>query len=333
MAAPRVRRAALAALALLFVAVAAAGWLIAPEWPLEPPLSGQLRPFAFEHGGRPRSALVYVPAQLAPAPDLVLVLHGSQSSGAQMRRGSGYGFDVWADAAGAVVAYPDGFERHWNDCRRAGPYAANRENVDDVGFLRALADQLARELGVRWDGVLATGISNGGQMALRLALEAPDFATAAAPMAANLPTDDNLDCQPVDGGTAFLLVNGTEDPMNPYAGGDVALFGRFAPRGPVIGSEETAAFFARRAGHEGPPARDALPDADRRDGTRVERLAWRGDGRPPVALLTIVGGGHTVPQRSGRFPRILGRTSRDVDAAEAITAFYAEAKATRAAAR
>jgi polyhydroxybutyrate depolymerase len=329
----RLRRVGLAALALAGAGVAAAAWLLAPEWPLEPPLDGALRAFELSAGGRTRRALVYVPARLAPAPDLAFVLHGSGSSGVQVRRASGYGFDVWADGAGAVVAYPDGVEGHWNDCRLAGPYAANRENVDDVGFLRALEAELARKLGVRFAGILATGVSNGGQLALRLALEAPDWVTLAAPIAANLPTDENLDCAPSGRAAALLLANGTDDPMNPYEGGEVALFGVFQPRGPVHSSEDTVAYFARLAGYDGTRAREALPDADPRDGTRVERRVWRGGGRPPVALLRVAGGGHTVPQRHGRLPRLLGRTSRDVDAAEEITAFFAEAKAARAAPR
>lgn len=331
MRAARLRRVGLAALALGGVGIAAAALLLAPEWPIEPPLDGALRALELSVDGRTRRALVYVPARLAPAPDLAFVLHGSGSGGVRMRRASGYGFDVWADATGAVVAYPDGVERHWNDCRRAGPYAANREDVDDVRFLRALEAELARELDVEFAGVLATGLSNGGQMALRLALEAPDWVTAAAPIAAGLPTDANLDCAPSGRAAALLLVNGTEDPMNPYEGGEVALYGVLQPRGPVQSSEATVGYFARLAGYEGPPSRELLADADPRDGTRVERSVWRGGGRPPVALLAVVGGGHTVPQRHGRLPRLLGRTSRDVDAAEEITAFFAEAKASQAA--
>ena len=44
--------------------------------------------------------------------------------------------------------------------------------------------------------MFATGISNGGQMALRLALEAPELVRAVAPVAASLPAERNLDCKP-----------------------------------------------------------------------------------------------------------------------------------------
>ena len=50
-----------------------------------------------------------------------------------------------ADRHGFIVLYPDGYKNNWNDCRKDAPFAANKENVDDVGFLRALVEQYRRE--------------------------------------------------------------------------------------------------------------------------------------------------------------------------------------------
>jgi polyhydroxybutyrate depolymerase len=50
---------------------------------------------------------------------------------------------------------------------------------------------------------------------------------------------------------------------------------------------------------------------------RVERTAYRQDGRAPVTLYTVVGGGHTVPGPA-RVPFVLGRTSHDLDAADLV---------------
>jgi polyhydroxybutyrate depolymerase len=324
---------------VLLVAAAAAGWwFILPAWVDEPSLQGQLRAGDLEWQGRRRHYLAYVPKQLAPAPDLVFVLHGSEGTGPLMRRVAAYGFDQLADQTGAVVVYPDGYERHWNDCRTAAPYAANRENIDDVGFLRAVSAALERELSVHFDAVFATGLSNGGQMALRLALEAPDWITAAAPIAANLPVQANFDCTASQRPTALLLMNGTEDPMNPYAGGDVAMFGVLASRGAVQSSEETVGYFenlVKQATHlQGTatfpaPATERLPDVDPHDGTRVVRRRWQVGNAPPIVLVTIEGGGHTIPHAESRLPRLLGRTSRDVDAMQLIWDFFAEAKGAR----
>ncbi|WP_252406503.1 hypothetical protein, partial [Acinetobacter pittii] len=76
---------------------------------------------------------------------MLVVLHGSRGDGAQMRRISGYGFDRLAAQEGFLVAYPDGFEGHWNDCRKAASYSARLRDVDDVAFLRALVARLAQE--------------------------------------------------------------------------------------------------------------------------------------------------------------------------------------------
>ena len=93
----------------------------------------------------------------------MFVLHGSGGDWVQARSGYAYDFDVLAEAEGFIPVYPDGFEAHWNDCRKAGPYAANTLDVDDVGFFRALVEKLAAEHGADRTRVFATGISNGSR--------------------------------------------------------------------------------------------------------------------------------------------------------------------------
>ena len=55
--------------------------------------------------------------------------------------------------------------------------------VDDVGFTRALLDDLATVTNVDAKRVFATGISNGGIMCYRLASELSDRIAAIAPVA------------------------------------------------------------------------------------------------------------------------------------------------------
>lgn len=50
----------------------------------------------------------------------------------------GYESDEMADRHGFIVLYPDGYGKNPNDCRRDAPFAARKENVDDVVCLRAL---------------------------------------------------------------------------------------------------------------------------------------------------------------------------------------------------
>jgi polyhydroxybutyrate depolymerase len=318
----------LRALALGFGVVAAglAGayrfFVHAPR-PELPALSGELRRGSLRAGERERSWAVYVPATLAPRPALVLALHASMGDGEQMRAGTGYRFDELADRDGFTVAYPDGFEEHWNDCRRVAPYRANTLDVDDVGFLRALVARLVLDLGVDPARVFATGLSNGGQMAYRLALEAPDLVAAVAPVAAGLPDEENLDCARGGRPVAVLIVNGTLDPMNPFAGGRVALYGVWGDRGTVLSSDASAAYWAALAGHSTPPRHQRYPDLRRDDGSWAELVTWSDGTGPEVAHLVLHGGGHTFPHPRWRYPRFLGATNHDVDAASEIWDFFA----------
>lgn len=43
-------------------------------------------------------------------------------------------------------------------------------------------------------------------------------------------------------------------------------------------------------------------------------------------LVTVVGGGHTIPHPRNRMPRLLGPTSHDADAVAAIWEFFESAR-------
>ncbi len=322
----RLRRVALAAgVVTAGLGVAYRVLVYAPR-PELPALSGELRRGSLRAGDRERSYSVYVPATLAPRPALVLALHGSMGNGEQMREGTYYRFDELADRDGFAVAYPDGFEEHWNDCRRVAPYSANALDIDDVGFLRALVARLEAELGVDPARVYATGLSNGGQMAYRLALEAPELVAAVAPVAAGLPDAENLDCSPAGKPVAILILNGTLDPMNPFAGGRVALYGLWGDRGSVLSSDASAAWWAELAGHRAPPQRRRYADASRDDASWAELVTWSDGPGPEIAHLVVHGGGHTFPHPRWRYPRFIGRTNHDIDAAVEIWAFFARSQ-------
>ncbi len=310
----------LAVLALLAV------WGLRFERPVEPSLPGELVAGSLEHEGRTRTWHAYLPAQRVEAPALVFVLHGSSGDGAQARGGYAYEFDVLAEREGFVPIYPDGYERHWNDCRKAGPYAANALDVDDVGFLAAVVERFVAEHGADPERVFATGISNGGQMALRLALEAPERVRAVAPVVASLPAGENLDCRTEGRPVSMLIMNGTADPMNPFEGGEVALYGWLGNRGAVLSSVESIDYFRELAGHPKAPSEIlVLPDRDPDDGSTVEVRRWRTPGRRNVDLYVIENGGHSPPHPDLTLPRLLGPTNHDIRAAEEIWNFFASA--------
>jgi len=304
---------------LSLVAAALLYFLYAPA-PPEPPLSARLELKTIRIGALERRYLVYAPARRAAGAPLIVVFHGSMGSPAKIRVETGYEFDRLADRHGFVVAYPAGHEGNWNDCRKAADYAARRLDIDDLGFFEAMVSQLQRQRGVDPERVFVAGLSSGGQFALRLALERPDRIAGAALFGASLPTPDNSVCAARPPSPPIMFVNGTSDPINPYEGGTVSMFG-FASRGSVRSAIDSARHFAgtRTAAV---PAIARLRPSGRGDGTWVERSVWRTPGRSEVVLLTVHGGGHVVPQPVYRPPRLLGRATTAINGPSEAWEFF-----------
>ena len=293
-------------------------FLYTPD-PEAPHLSGRFAEGAIESGGLKRTYLTYAPAGLPKGAALVMAMHGSGGNAKGMRVATGYGFERLADTQGFVLVYPNGFEGYWNGCNIVGDYAANMRNIDDVGFLSALADKLAAEFGLDRSRTFAMGISRGGHMAYRLALEAPQRFRAVAAVAANVPALDNFKCNAPAASASVLIMNGTEDPLNPFDGGKVTFYGLYV-RGTVKSSRASAQYFADLNHIIGKPSTRETAVAD---GARVERVLWRNDGPVEVELHAIHGGGHVLPQPYWHHPRLQGSTPREPNGPEVIWAFFA----------
>ncbi len=286
-------------------------WLTASVVTLAAPVSETLKT-----GGTLRSYWLVSPEGLdrtKPAP-LLMVLHGSAGSGEDMMAVTRRGFEQLAAKEKFVLVYPDALERRWND--QGGI-------VDDVGFLLAVVDKLVTDGMVDKNRVYATGISNGGMMAQRLACEQAERIAGIATVAGGLPEPLLATCKPVRP-LPVLVIHGTDDPIVPWAGGAVAGFEDF---GKVLSARETAGFWAanNRCGDGGVIMPE--PDRDPRDGTRVKMEVFAScPAGAAVKLAAIEGGGHTWPGGYQYLPeRFIGRTSQDVDANMLIWNFFKEA--------
>lgn len=153
-----------------------------------------------KHDGLTRKYLIHVPRNYdarKPAP-LVVALHGGGGSMEYQADDSKYGLITKSEETGTVVVFPNGYSRRdsgrlatWSAGECCGP--ARDENVDDVGFIRAMLVEVRKKWNVDGDRIYATGISNGGLMAYRLACEMSDVFRAIAPVAG---TDNTLKCTP-----------------------------------------------------------------------------------------------------------------------------------------
>jgi polyhydroxybutyrate depolymerase len=276
---------------------------------------GPVAAHAITHEDLVRDFRVYVPPLAKEAPPLVLVLHGSGGDGNRIRNFVGQSLEPLADQHGFVIAYPDGFEGHWNDCRAAAGYSARLRNVDDVGFLGSLITHLHYSHGIDLNKVFAVGFSNGGQMVYRLAMESPEWFRGLAVIGAGMPTEDNLDCIPEESSVALLVMAGVDDPINPYHGGTVYLNGN-NHGGDVRSVVDTARYFAGLCS-------DCGPEQFMHVWRHADRLqAWYKSKRPWVELHGLERSGHTIPQGRFDFPEFLGATRKDLDAMDIIWRFF-----------
>lgn len=113
---------------------------------------------------------------------LIFAMHGGGSLGYQGVEAQSKLSDL-SDAENFIVVYPEGLEqlgfRTWNagDCCPS----ASLLGTNDVGFINALLEKLKLELSVNQKKVYATGFSNGGQLAYKLANRYPNkFAAVSA---------------------------------------------------------------------------------------------------------------------------------------------------------
>lgn len=273
-----------------------------------------------EHGGRRRSYRLLVPEAIDTDQTypLVLALHGGGGDGERMCSLKGGIQELAADERFFVLC-PSGVDRHWNDGREIDRWQAHAERIDDVGFLVSLVEMMVKVRPVDPERVYVTGMSNGGKMSFRLACETQGVFAAGAAVIASLPTD--LRCEPA-GPISIMIMNGTEDPLVPWEGGQVNAFGQ--PLGGIHSTPDTVAFWIDHNQCDPRPERTRFEDRETSDGSRVSIERYSGCSRGElVEIVTVYGGGHTWPGGIQYLPEFLiGRTNRDVHAGDLIWDFF-----------
>lgn len=169
-------------------------------------------------GTASRSYYLHIPTAYdgsKPAP-LVVDFHGLGGSGTSEASSNPYRAVV--DPEGVVSAYPDGVNGTNGTGWNLGPCCTT---ADDVGFAKALVQDVAKVACIDPKRVYAVGFSLGGGMAHVIGCKAADVFAAVSPAAADL-TKDNVDtCKPARPITVFTF-RGTADTAVPYAGGTIS---------------------------------------------------------------------------------------------------------------
>ena len=279
-----------------------------------PPAAGDYeRTLAF--GGGTRYYELHVPAGASmrdPLP-VVLVFHGGMGNAQGARRATH--FDRKADREKFLVVYPQGlgaFPRRfltWNSGNCCG--RAQRENADDVGFVRAILDDLPRYVKVDERRVFATGFSNGAMISNRLGCELAERIAAIAPVSGTLGIAGCKPARPVP----VIHVHGTADQNCPYAGGT----GAHSLAGVSFRSVADSVKAWRTADRA-----VAVAQVSAHGAVKTERWA-AGPGGADVVLVTIEGQGHVWPGGEGLLPEnMVGRDVGALDATDLVWEFFKE---------
>lgn len=276
--------------------------------------------------GRERVYFVHAPPNQSETEGkpVVFVLHGGGGADAE-EMAKRTGMNSIADREAFLVVYPYGVDGQWNDGRgRTFRRAKDNANVDDVGFISAILDELIRSGKADAHRIYVVGLSNGGMMTYRLGIELGDRLSAIAAIIANLPA--NLAGQKPVRPLPVLIMNGTADPMMPWDGGSVRVLG--GEYGEVLSTADTVRYWLRAADMPESPTKESLEDRVRDDQSTVEKEVYRDpQGFAEVLLYTIVGGGHNLPggQTPDR-PRLLGPKNMDINGMEEVWAFFKKHK-------
>jgi polyhydroxybutyrate depolymerase len=226
-----------------------------------------------------RSYLLHIPPGLdsTRSAPLLLAFHGAGDDPAEMQLLTG--FNEIADQSGFGVAYPVGIGQSWNAGGKCCGEALTK-NIDDVAFVRQLLSDLETLIRVDPKRVYATGFSNGGAFADRLACEMSDMFAAVASVAGILSYSPCKLQQPI----SVMHVHGMADSILPYEGG-----GSFEIR-PV---EEIMSNWAELNGCVDSPAVDNSMKT-------IKHIAYSScQAGTTVELYAIEGTGHDWPSKDG----------------------------------
>ena len=176
--------------------------------------------FSFVHDGVTREYLVHVPKSYRGAPTPMLVaLHGGGGDADFQADDSKYHLITKSEQAGFIAVFPNGYSRFprgvlatWNAGTCCG--AAERNNIDDIGFIREVIHRVERQASIDPKRIFGTGMSNGAMMSWRLACEAPEV-RAIAPVEG---TDNTTRCKPAHP-VPVIQFHAADDPNVPFNGG------------------------------------------------------------------------------------------------------------------
>lgn len=237
-------------------------------------------------GDEARSYRLHLPAKGDGPYPIVFSFHGFNSNAEQEERLSQ--FSALADREGFIAVYPEGVDARWRFMGRSDA---------DVLLTAAIIDKLAADHRIDRQRIYATGISNGAQMAWRLACDRPDIFAAFGFVSGGYFKVCGESARP-----PIILFHGTNDRLLPYDG-----------RGMLMAVRAFAIGWAARTGCQPSSKGEVIYREGDATGER-----WACQPGREVELYTLDGKGHSWP--GSMMPARI--TSQDVDATAVMWAFF-----------
>lgn len=292
-----------------------------------PALAQQALNIAMPDG--PRQALLVDGGGSGPRP-LVLLLHGHLGTAANaLGQGSHPSpLSQWVQIAArehlvvAALQGNVGSDKHtgWHDCRLD---ATEDPQTDDVGFAQSVVNQLVQAGRVDPHRIYVMGMSNGAMMSYRLALELQPAPAAIAAVSGLMAADSGCREQPRP--VSVLIIQGTADPIVPYAGGKVGFRGY--KTGTVIGLEASRNYWLRVDGLVNVQGLAyTFPHQPESGSLSATRVTYGPPQGPQVETIVVQNGGHIEPSLRYHYGwlyhQLVGEQDADFESAEEAWAFF-----------
>ena len=262
-------------------------------------------------GGVARDYLLDAPAKTSGTVPLVIALHGGGGNAKTMT-------PRWLETArreGFAIAFPSGVGRNanmgtWNAGGCCG--FAMASDSDDIAFIGAMIDDIARDHRIDLKRVYVTGLSNGGMLTYRIGAALAPRVAAIAVVSGAMFGGETPPATPVP----VLIMHGEQDDIVPFKGGmsPMALVARSQSQ-PFRDVAYAVDFWRRADGCADKPSIDLKGDVTIET---YDRCAKGGE----VVFYRLKSAGHTWP---GPAPAVGGleRARYDqVDATEVIWRFF-----------
>jgi polyhydroxybutyrate depolymerase len=283
------------------------------------PVPAGLTSHLIYHEGRERYYLLFKPANLAaeqPAP-VVMAFHGGGGIPESMVDMSG--FNSLAEHYGFYVVYPSGSgstprRLFWN-ILLSETYATVND-VDDLGFVSRVLDDVAAQIAIDTNRLFAAGFSQGGMLCYRMACDASwsQRLAAIATVGATMTVSPSS-CQ-ASRPVPVISFHGKQDEFSRYSGG----IAKKAPRNDQVarpGVAESIRYWVGKGGLVNQPSASGA-----RGTAQMEQFGPDDSGFEVVSWV-MEDGGHTWPGSHANLPEwMMGKVNRDIDASVLIWDFF-----------